>query len=42
MGELDFLEAIAKNTKATCIQLRVIQATLLPIAAASLKYLGFF
>lgn len=42
MSELELLEAIAKNTKATCIQLNVIQAMLLPVAFASLKYLGIF
>lgn len=42
MGELDYLEAIAANTKATCIQLNIVQAMLFPIVLASLKYLGLF
>lgn len=37
-----YLEVIAENTKATCVQLQIIQAMLLPVVFASLKVLGFF
>jgi hypothetical protein len=38
----DYLEAIAKNTKSTCIQLNIIQMMLLPVVFAALKVLGLF
>lgn len=42
MNELDILNAIAENTKATCTQLNIIQVMLVPVVFASLKYLGLF